>query len=92
MYNLKLSRRLNSIKSSREHSRVNWLQEETDVSGTDGSRNFDFFLQLIDAAVCPRRFYGVLKLKHQFALLSTDVNILRTCTGFCKLICLRNEN
>jgi hypothetical protein len=34
IYNLKLSRRLNSIKSSQAHSRVNWLQEETDVSGT----------------------------------------------------------
>jgi hypothetical protein len=33
-YNSKHSRRLNSIKSSRAHSRVNWLQEETDVSGT----------------------------------------------------------
>jgi hypothetical protein len=32
--NLKLSRRLNSIKSSRAHSRGNWLQKETDVSGT----------------------------------------------------------
>jgi hypothetical protein len=31
---LKLSRRPNSLKSSRAHSRVNWLQEETDVSGT----------------------------------------------------------
>jgi hypothetical protein len=76
-----------SIKSSRAQSRVNWLQEETDVSGTicphhqgfdvtvhperslyrgnqsrqnlddgdrDGSRNVGFFLQPIDAAVCPR--------------------------------------
>jgi hypothetical protein len=34
LYNLKLSRRLNSIKSSRAHSGVNWLQVETDVSGT----------------------------------------------------------
>jgi hypothetical protein len=34
LYNLKLSRRLNSIKFSRAHSRVNWLQVETDVSGT----------------------------------------------------------
>jgi hypothetical protein len=31
LYNLKLSRRLNSIKSSRAHSRVNWLQVETNV-------------------------------------------------------------
>jgi hypothetical protein len=34
IYNLKLSRRLNSVKSSRAHSCVNWLQVETDVSGT----------------------------------------------------------
>jgi hypothetical protein len=34
IYNLKLSRQLNSIKSSRAHSRFNWLQVETDVSGT----------------------------------------------------------
>jgi hypothetical protein len=32
--NLKLSRGLNSIKSSRAHSRVNWLQVEINVSGT----------------------------------------------------------
>jgi hypothetical protein len=31
---LKLPRRLKSIKSSRAYSRVNWLHEETDVSGT----------------------------------------------------------
>jgi hypothetical protein len=34
VHDLKLSRQLNSIKSSRARSRVNWLQEETDVSGT----------------------------------------------------------
>jgi hypothetical protein len=34
LYNLNLSWQLNSIKSSRAHSRVSWLQVETDVSGT----------------------------------------------------------
>jgi hypothetical protein len=34
IYNLKLSQRLNSIKSSRAHSCVNWLQVGTDVLGT----------------------------------------------------------
>jgi hypothetical protein len=33
IYNLKLSRRPHSLKSSQAYSRVNWLQEETDVSG-----------------------------------------------------------
>jgi hypothetical protein len=33
-YNLKVSRRLNSIKSSRAHSRVKWFHVESDVSGT----------------------------------------------------------
>jgi hypothetical protein len=75
------------IKSSRAHSRVNWLQVQTDVSGTisvpiirvvmssqswwwgchhnpddgdrDSSRNVGSYLQPIDAAVCPRRFYWI---------------------------------
>jgi hypothetical protein len=34
IYNLKLSWRLNSVKSSRAHSRVNWCPVETDVSVT----------------------------------------------------------
>jgi hypothetical protein len=34
IYNLKLSRWLNVIKSSRAHSHVNWLQVETDVLWT----------------------------------------------------------
>jgi hypothetical protein len=67
IYNLKLSRRLNSTKSSRAHSRVNWLQVETDVSGTISvpiirvvmSCYVGFYLQPIDAAVCLRRFYYV---------------------------------
>jgi hypothetical protein len=54
LYNLKLSRRLNSVKSSRAHSRIIIL-----MMGTDGSRNVGLFLQPIDASVCPRRFYWV---------------------------------
>jgi hypothetical protein len=71
IYNLKLSRWLNSIKSSQAHSCVNWLQVETNVSGTisvpiirvyddvdtNMSWNVSFYLQPTDAAVCPRRFY-----------------------------------
>jgi hypothetical protein len=59
-----------SIKYSRAHSLVNWLQVETDVSGNlsphhqgcddgdrDSSRHGGFYLQPIDAAMCPRIFY-----------------------------------
>jgi hypothetical protein len=54
LYNFKLLWQLNSIKSSRAHSRANWLQEERD---RDGSQNVGFFLQPVDVAVCLRRFY-----------------------------------
>jgi hypothetical protein len=76
--NLKLPRRLNSIKSSRAQLIAgrnrrfgNCLcPHHQGCDHKDSSRNVGFYLQPINAAVCPRRFYWIFIIfQHSFTFL-----------------------
>jgi hypothetical protein len=86
VYNLKLSRRLNSTKYSRVHSRVNWLQEETDVSAIISFPIIRFLMRLDTPSVqVSRHIRNLMMGKEMVAEMSVS-----SCNQLTRL-CARED-